>query len=174
MNRKPRTIAHRRKREQRTSYHKRIRTLMSRSPRFVVRLTNQKIIVQLITFAPQGDQCVVGIDSFRLKKLGWTSSCKNIPAAYATGFLLARDAVKKGVAEAVLDTGFRAGHKTGRIYAVLQGALDGGLKIPHGDNIFPTPERLQGKHLKSAASATIITLLAKIKQDTKQNNIKSK
>ena len=165
MNLKPRTIAHRRKREQRTSYHKRLRTLMSHQLRFVVRLTNQKIIVQLIRFVPQGDQCVLGIDSFQLKKLGWTTSCKNIPAAYATGFLFGRNALKKGLTEAVLDTGLKTGHKTGRIYAVLRGAVDAGLKIPYGDeSIFPSADRLQGKHLKSTAGAMITALIAKIKQ----------
>lgn len=124
---------------------------MARKPRFVVRVTNTKIIVQLIQFNIKGDQVLASADSSALAKLGWKYSCKNIPAAYLTGLLLGKKALGLGCTEAVLDTGFKGETKKSKIYAVMKGALDAGLNIPSGEGIFPDPERLQGKHIQSYA-----------------------
>ncbi len=153
---KPQTVPYRRKREQRTNYRKRIRLLLSGKPRLVVRITNQKIIAQLIEFAPHGDKVVAGLDSFCLRQMGWpasSASCKSIPAAYATGILTGKEAVRKGYQEAILDTGFKSAVRQGRIAAFLKGAVDAGMKIPVTSDtgeIFPSPERLNGQHLKKA------------------------
>ncbi len=141
------TVAYRRKREGKTNYRKRVRLLLSRKLRLVVRLTNQRVLGQVIEFHPQGDKVLAGVDSSSLKKKGWTGSCRNIPAAYVTGFLLGTVAKSKNCRQAVLDTGPRSGSP--RLYAFLCGAIDAGLDVPHDPAIFPSPERLQGKHLKN-------------------------
>src|SRR3989344_2841425 len=116
-NRKPRTVWFRRKREQKTNYTKRLYLLMSRKPRVVVRLTNTRVIAQVVRHAPTGDLVVVGVDSAALTKFGWNYSGKNLPAAYLTGLLLAKLALKKGITEAILDAGFRYPHPAGKVYA---------------------------------------------------------
>lgn len=116
-----------------------------------MRITNTRFIAQIAIFEPQGDKIITATDSFALKKFGWQGSCKNIPAAYATGILLGKKALQHHIKEAILDSGFKGGAPRGRVYALVKGALDSGLQIPHGEGIFPDDERLMGKHLKSAA-----------------------
>jgi len=150
VSRKPRTVLYRRKREAKTRYKKRLNILISKKPRLVARFTNRKVIAQLITFSEKGDKVLVGTDSFSLKKLGWDLSCKNIPAAYLTGYSLAKKAIAGDHKEAVFDTGFRSPKHRGRLYAFLKGALDAGLNLPHGEEeIFPEEAKLKGQHLKS-------------------------
>jgi len=153
IDRKPRTVSYRRKREQKTDYHKRLKLLVSKELRLVVRLTNQKIIGQLVRFLPAGDEVVLGTDSFALRALGWTYSCKNFPAAYLTGLLLGKRALEKGEKKAILDTGFRQTFPKGRVYAFLKGVIDAGLEVPYGEEekIFPTMERISGKHVEEYA-----------------------
>jgi len=153
MGNKPRTIMYRRKREGKTDFNKRLSLLLSHKPRLVVRFTNKKVIGQLVTFLEKGDKVAVGIDSSSIKKAGWNSSLKNIPATYLTGFILGKKAVKAGHKEAILDAGLRAPLRKGRIYAFLKGVVDGGLKVPYSEeNIFPDETRLSGQHLKSDSS----------------------
>ena len=157
---KPRTILYRRKREGRTNYTRRLKLLLSRKPRLVIRITNQRVIAQLVQFSPKGDKILVGADSFALKKLGWKHSCKNIPAMYLTGLLLAKKAMEKGHKEAILDVGLQNPKPRGKTYSFLKGVVDGGLTIPHDkEKIFPLQERLEGKHihLKSGSQPEDIT-----------------
>jgi len=150
--RRPKTVLYRRKRENKTSYPKRIKFLLSGKKRLVVRLTNNKIITQLVEFAAQGDKVLVSVDSSALKKLGWKYSCKNVPAAYLTGLLAGKKALEKGHKEAILDTGSGSPLHKGKIYAFLKGVLDAGLKVPHGsEEVFPTEERIKGEHIKQYA-----------------------
>jgi len=152
-NRKPRTVLYRRKRESRTNYGKRLKLLLSHQPRLVVRFTNQRVIGQIITFTPQGDKVHVATDSSALKKLGWNFSLKNMSAAYLTGMLLAKMALKKGQKNAILDTGFKTPLKKGKVTAFIKGVVDGGLDLPHGDDeMFPDEARISGKHVQDYAT----------------------
>jgi large subunit ribosomal protein L18 len=149
-NRKPRTVLFRRRREQKTDYKRRLSLLKSGKMRIVIRLTNQRIISQLVQFTTTGDNVLVAIDSFSLKKLGWKSSCKNIPAAYLTGLLVGKKVLEKGEKEAILDTGLVSPLKKSRIYAFLKGVLDAGLQVPNSsEEIFPDEKRIAGEHLKT-------------------------
>jgi len=87
-----------------------------------------------------------------LKKLGWTGSTGNLPAAYLTGYLAGKRAAAKGVTTAVLDLGRQHPTKGGRLFAVLKGLLDAGLQIPHDEGVLPDPERVQGAHLGGDAA----------------------
>ena len=79
---KPKQVLYRRKMEGRTNYSKRLSLLLSKKLRLVVRFTNQKVIAQVCEFNSQekGDKILAAVDSYALKKYGWTSSCKNLPA----------------------------------------------------------------------------------------------
>lgn len=131
-----------RKRLGKTNYYKRERLLKKGKPRLVARFTDHYIITQLIEYNPTGDKTLASAYSKELRDYGWKASFKNIPAAYLTGFLLGCKAKLK---EAVFDTGFRS--KGDRLYAVLKGAIDAGLKVPHDPKSFPLEERIKGKHI---------------------------
>lgn len=150
---KPQTVPFRRKREQRTNYKKRLHLLFSQKPRLAVRVTNTRIIAQIISFRPTGDIVTLGVDSLKLRTLGWAYSCQNLPAAYLTGLLIGKEALAKGVKEVILDTGVFVPHRNGRIYSFLKGAVDAGLRVPHSkEGIFPSVERISGKHIQDYAA----------------------
>ena len=58
-------------------------------------------------------------------------------------------AKKAKITSAVADTGLYSSTKGSVIYAVIKGAVDAGLDIPHSPKVFPSDERLQGQHTKS-------------------------
>ena len=151
--RKPKAVLYRRKREGKTNYKKRLKILLSRKARVVIRLTNQKVIAQVVQFHPEGDKVLVGVDSSALRGLGWKYSLKNLPAAYLTGLLIGKKAVEKKQEDAVLDTGNQSLLHGGKHFAFLKGLVDAGLQIKHGgENIFPTEERLTGAHVSTYAA----------------------
>jgi len=113
----------------------------------VVRRTLTKTIVQVAEYTPEGDRILAQATSQELTKMGWTTSVANVPAAYLTGLLAAKRAAAAGVEEAVLDGGLGKPTPGGKIYGVLQGALDGGLWVPHGEDILPDEDRIRGGHL---------------------------
>ena len=149
---KPKAVLFRRKREGKTNYNKRLLLLHSGKPRVVVRITNQKIISQLVKFSPKGDLVLAGTDSFGLKKLGWNYSCKNIPAAYLSGLMFGKLMLKGDHKEAILDTGYNSPLKKSKMYAFLKGLIDAGVDIPFGEeDIFPSEERIAGRDIKNYA-----------------------
>ncbi|MDP3734326.1 MAG: 50S ribosomal protein L18 [Nanoarchaeota archaeon] len=149
---KPRTVPYRRKRQQKTDYNKRLKLLISGKARLVVRFTNQRVIAQLVTFDVHGDKVIAGVDSFALRQLGWSFSCKNFPASYLTGFMLAKKVMAQGYKDAILDTGLRSPLHKGKMYAFLKGALDAGLNVPSTADVFPTEDQIQGKHIQNYAA----------------------
>ena len=158
----PRTVPYRRVRTQKTNYKKRLALLLSGKPRLVVRTPNSRVIGQLVSFHVQGDKIIAAADSFSLRKLGWSGSTMNTPAAYLTGLLLGKKGLSHGCKDAIVDTGFRSPAKKGKIYAFVKGVLDAGITIPHDPDIFPEQDRLQGKHLKSTISAQFTSVEQKI------------
>ncbi len=152
----------RRKREGRTNYKKRLALLKSGRPRLVVRKSNRHVVLQLVAYEPAGDRVLATVSSKQLLKHGWTHSTKSTPAAYLTGFLLAKRAKELEVTEAIVDLGFQK-HRAGTaIYAAVKGAIDAGLSIPVGEEIFPAGDRINGAHLTSAKPADVAALAAKL------------
>ncbi len=143
------TVRHRRRREGRTNYKKRLELLKGRQDRLVIRKTNKHIIMQLVRYSPDGDQVLLTANSKELEKKGWKHSLKSIPAAYLTGLIAGKKAKEKKAASAILDIGLYSPLKGSRIYAALKGAIDSGLKIPAGKEIFPGEKRLKGEHIAS-------------------------
>lgn len=141
------TIKYRRKREGKTNYKKRLNLLKSQTTRLIIRKTNTKITMQLIQYQPDGDKVITTTNSTELKKLGWTHSYKNIPAAYLTGLLMGKKAKEHKIQTAILDLGLNTPRKGSRIYSALKGIIDAEIKIPTNEEIFPTQERIQGEHI---------------------------
>ncbi len=137
----------RRRREGKTDYRKRLALLKSGMTRLVVRRTNTRMIIQFVNFEENGDKVLLTVTSDMLKNYGWNGSYKNIPAAYLAGYLAGKKALEKGIEEAVLDIGMHYAHPGSRIFAVLKGLLDAGIYVPHGEDIFPSDERIAGKHI---------------------------
>jgi large subunit ribosomal protein L18 len=162
MTRKTRINYHR-KSQGKTDYKKRLTLLKSRSERLVIRRSNKYLIAQIVQYEPDGDKTIVGVSSKELQKFDWKNSCKNIPACYLTGLLLAKKANAKKISSAILDLGLQSPAKGSRLYAVLKGVIDGNISVPCSDKIFPPEERLNGKYLSDKISKDIETIKLKIK-----------
>ena len=144
-------VPHRRRREGKTDYKKRLRLLKSKTTRLIVRKSANNIVCQLTNYTKTGDIVVTSSSSQELKNFGWTFHTGNLPAAYLTG-LLCGVRGKEKTKKAILDTGLFPSVGGTRIYSALKGAVDGGLEVPHSEEIFPSPERLNGKHIVDYAA----------------------
>jgi large subunit ribosomal protein L18 len=143
----------RRRRENKTDYKSRFHMLKSEKPRLVVRITNKYVIAQIVESDIAQDKVISKVTSKDLLSKGWpkekAGSLKSLPAAYLTGFMLVKN-LKTKIAEAIFDIGLQRNIKGSRIYAVLKGATDAGLKIPHNPETLPSDERLtQNEKLKT-------------------------
>jgi len=138
-----------RRRKGLTDYRKRLKLVKSGLPRLVIRRTNRYIIVQLTRSKAGGDNTVITITSKKLAEYGWRGSFKNITAAYLTGFLAGKLALSKGIEEAIVDIGLHSAVYGSRLFAAVKGAIDAGLEIPAGEEVFPPEERIRGEHIKN-------------------------
>lgn len=163
---------YRRRREGKTDYAQR-RMLVKQDKnkystakyRLVVRVTNSKVICQIIFATIQGDRVVAAADSTELTRYGIPVGLKNYAAAYATGLLVARRLLKSvGLDESfegkkvatgdeyhvaedfegerrpfrcVLDIGLQRTTVGARVFGALKGAADAGLDIPYSVKRFP-------------------------------------
>lgn len=143
------TVKFRRRRAGKTNYHNRLALLISRKPRLVIRKTNKYIICQIINYTEKGDKVIASVHSKELVKAGWKHSCNNISAAYLTGIAIANAAKKAKVSDVILDAGLYHSTKGSVIYAALKGAVDSELNIPHNPEVFPSEDRILGKHTKA-------------------------
>ena len=142
-------VKFRRRREGKTDYRRRLALLKGGKTRLVVRRTNTRTIVQFVDYHTGGDVVRAQAVSSELKKYGWTSAHPNTPSSYLVGLLAGKRAAQAGVEEAVLDLGLAQAVTGGGLFAALKGAIDGGVEVPHGDDVMPDEDRLKGAHLKS-------------------------
>lgn len=137
----------RRRFEAKTDYKARLALLKSEKPRLVVRKTNRYVVVQIVKTDIAQDKVIVGSSSKILLTKGWPTelagSLKSLSAAYLTGFIIGKSAQKAGIKGAILDAGMHINVKNSRIYAVLKGAVDSGLDIPHSDEVLPEMESIK-------------------------------
>ena len=132
-----------------TDYRKRLKLLRSESPRLIVRPTGRGIVVQAAEYAPEGDMVLATVNANTLKKtLGLSGN--NSQVAYISGYYLGMKAASKGVEYAVVDTGRFRLTRGGRISCAIKGAVDAGLEINVSEEILPSEDRIQGKHLKNS------------------------
>jgi large subunit ribosomal protein L18 len=142
-------VPFRRRRDGMTDYRTRLKLLKSGRPRAVVRFSRGRVLVTVTTYDPKGDRIVAAAESAELPKIGYPEhGLVSTPAAYLTGYLAGMRAQRAGHAKAVLDAGLRKPARGGRLLGALKGLLDAGVDIPHGEGGFPTPDRLNGTHLR--------------------------
>jgi large subunit ribosomal protein L5e len=163
----------RRRREGKTDYYARKRLIIQdknkySTPkyRFVPRVTNTKVVCQVIYATIEGDRVYASAESSELKRWGVEAGLANYAACYATGLLVGRRLLAKAgldkiyagakktdgenyVVEkewkegqrkpfkAVLDVGLTRTTNGNRIFGCLKGAVDGGLNVPHSNRRFP-------------------------------------
>ena len=142
-------VPFRRRREGRTDYRQRQRLLRGRKPRAVVRLSLKNTAIQFVKYDDKGDEVLATASSKELTNMGWTGSTGNIPAAYLTGYLAGKRAMKQGIEEAVLDIGLKEPVKGAGCFAALKGMLDAGVAIPHGEEVIPAEDRIKGRHISN-------------------------
>ena len=157
----------RRKRERKTDYKNRIGLLKSGRPRVSVRKTNKFLVVQLIKSSEAKDKVVMGVNSKELLSQGldkkFENPLKSIPAAYLTGYIVGKKIVEKlKDKEVILDLGLQKTLAGSRLYGVLKGLVDAGVNIPCDEKVFPSEERISGKHLKEDVQKAFENLKSKI------------
>lgn len=157
-------VKFRRVRSGRTDYRARKQLLISKKPRLVIRKSLKNTRVQIIVPSKTGDVTLVSANTNDLKKYGYTGGTGNITSAYLTGLLLGYRAKKTGQKEAILDAGLYHTTKGGRLFAALKGAVDAGMEIPHNPEIFPSQERITGKHIDAYRKTNISEQFEAVKQ----------
>lgn len=99
----------------------------------------------------QGDFILASAYAHELPNYGIKVGLTNYAAAYCTGLLCARRVLTNlgldktefneedgpRAFKAFLDVGLRRTTTGAKIFAVMKGAVDGGLNVPHGDKRFP-------------------------------------
>jgi len=153
---------YRRKKEGRTDYKKRLKLLSSKKTRLVVRKSLKNIAAQIIEYHQKADKTITSANTRELIKLGWKTARKNTPSAYLLGLIIADKAKKRKITEAILDIGLAKSTKNSIQFALLKGAVDGGLKIPHSKDLLPDEKRLTGGHIKNFDVETFKNIKTKL------------
>lgn len=136
----------RRRKEAKTDYNARFNMLKADLPRLVVRKSNRYILAQIVSSEIAQDKVLFKVSSKDLLENGWPKekegSLKSLQAAYLTGFLVAKKSKGK-IKNVILDSGLIRNVSGSRIYALLKGALEGGLEIPHNPECLPSDDRMK-------------------------------
>ncbi|MFZ3058888.1 MAG: 50S ribosomal protein L18 [Candidatus Methanoperedens sp.] len=157
-------VKFRRVRDGKTDYRARKQLLISKKPRLVVRKSSKNTLAQIVIPSASGDVTLVSANTSELKKYGYTAGTGNIASAYLAGLLLGHRAKKTGQKEAILDTGLYHTTQGGRLFAALKGAVDAGLDIPHDPAIFPSDDRIMGKHIDKYRKTNVAEQVEAVKQ----------
>lgn len=163
-------VKFRRRREEKTNYAKRLKLLLGKKPRIVFRKSNKKVLLQAIEFNPIGDKTICETSSLELKKFGWNASKKNLPASYLTGLLFGLKAKKTGLKEGIFDLGLLTPIHGSGAFAALKGIIDNGISIKASEEVFPSEERITGKHISEHSKNNSIL---KMFEETKKNILNS-
>jgi large subunit ribosomal protein L18 len=155
-------MPYRRKQEGRTDYRRRLVLLKSGLPRLVIRASNKSIQAQLVKYEPDGDRVLATARATDLRKLGWKSATGNTPTAYLTGVLLAKRVKGKADGDIIVDIGLHTHHPGGRIYAVVKGAIDGGLSVRVSAETLPSDERATGAHIDEGLAKDVEAMKSQI------------
>ena len=154
--------------ENKTNYKKRLILLKSKIPRLVVRKTNRYLIIEIIESKHAQDYVESFVSTKELLNYGWpkemSNSLKSVTAGYLAGLLIGK---KTKIKEMILDSGLIENTKGSRVYAVVKGISDAGIKIPYKKEILPDENRIQGKHLKNNFSNNFNKIKEKIIPFTK-------
>jgi large subunit ribosomal protein L18 len=158
---------YRRRRSGETDYRRRLKLLKSGKARAVVRVSNTRVVCQVVSWMDDGDKVELSVTGDDLvSRYGWpeANSRKNIPASYLVGYALGKSALAAGHDEAVLDIGLAASSNGNRVFAALKGMVDAGLEIPHGDSVLPVEDRLNGAHIDESYASVVEATKSKIEE----------
>ncbi|MCJ7450180.1 MAG: 50S ribosomal protein L18 [Candidatus Nanohaloarchaeota archaeon QJJ-9] len=158
-------VPHRRRREKKTDYKKRLELLKSGKPRAVVRESNNHMRVQLVLYNRKDDKTQASAFSGDLEEFGWEHHTGNLPAAYLTGFLAGKRALEEGLDEAVVDIGLQNNHHGSRIYSAIKGLVDAGMDINADGKAFPSEERCRGEHIEEFKNNGITENFEEVKSE---------
>lgn len=125
-----------------TDYKARMTLLKGNKPRIVARITNRYAVAQYVESKEAQDFVITSVNSKELANFGIGKEdlgrLKSIPACYLTGYLLGMKIKEKGKKEeGVFDIGLKRSTKGSRVYAVLRGVLDAGIKVPFSKDMLP-------------------------------------
>ncbi|VVB51304.1 50S ribosomal protein L18 [uncultured archaeon] len=157
-------VRYRRARSGRTNYKHRLNSLKGGMPRLVIRRTGHHIRAQIINYERAGDVVLAQASSDDIRKLGWSNALVNSPTAYLVGLLIAVRAKNAQVEEAIIDLGLSRSIKGNRLYAVVKGAVEGGLNVPHDKEALPSDDRTSGKIIDAYRKTHLTEDVAKIKE----------
>jgi len=140
-------LPRRRRLQKKTDYKARFNLLKSEKPRLVIRKTNRYLIAQIVESEIAQDKTIVRVSTKDLLTKGWpkdkSGSLKSLPACYLTGFLIGKLAQDKKIKSPILDIGMNRSIHKSRLFALLKGAVDSGLDVPHDPKALPSPEDLE-------------------------------
>ena len=135
-------IPYKRKREGKTNYPKRLQMLVSRKHRLVIRKTLAGMIVQVVSYEPNGDKILVSAYARDLKKHGVPKINSNITIAYLTGFLCGVRAKQNKITSGIVDLGLQKAHPKGKLFAAVRGLRDAGIDVAADEKMFPDDSRI--------------------------------
>ncbi len=167
------TVKYRRKLSGKTDYKARRVLLSANKPRLVIRKSLKYITVQLIQYIPEGDKVLISTSSKELTKLGWNFSTKNTPAGYLTGLLCGKKALAKKFDAAVIDLGRQTTNKGNKLFAVIKGLKDAGIKLSINEKIFPSDDRIKGTHIISYSKEAKNNQFVKLKKTVQFDKMES-
>ncbi|KAA0200244.1 hypothetical protein HAZT_HAZT008318 [Hyalella azteca] len=130
----------------------------------IARISNRDVTAQIAYARIEGDIVIMSAYSHELPKYGVKVGLTNYAACYCTGLLLARRILTKfhladkypgqtevdgemycvediekgpGAFRAHLDVGLARTTTGAKVFAVMKGAVDGGIDVPHSEKRFP-------------------------------------
>lgn len=154
-------VQFRRKREGKTNYKKRLKLLLSKKPRLVIRRSNKNVYTQIVEYQSVGDKVVLSANLNELKKMGWDMG-NNTASSYLTGILIGKKLIDKKIDAVVTDFFGVESVKGSKIYALLKGVKDSGFDINVDEGMFPSEDRITGKHINDNVVKKVEELKKKI------------
>ena len=149
-----------------TDYKQRLGFLKSKLVRVVIRKSNNNTLVQFLESSLSSqDKVITSAKSNILKKeFKVDIHSGNIVSAYLTGYISGLRFLKnsKSKKECIVDFGLQKKMIGGRLFSAVKGIIDSGVKLKCSDGVFPSEDRLLGKHLKDKSVSTKID---KIKEE---------
>ena len=159
-------LKYKRRRTGETDYRRRLKLLRGEMPRAVVRVSNSRVIAQIVAYEKHGDKFVAQTNSAELRNHGWPmdASIKSVPSAYLTCFSLGKKALAAGIDEAVLDIGLAASTRGNRVFSALKGMIDAGPWLPHSEDVLTSEERVNGTHISDSLASSVESTRSKIEE----------
>ena len=149
----------RRRTEGKTDYRKRLILLTGDAHRLVVRKSNRYILLQIIDSVQARDSVRATFSTKDLISEGWpkdkAGSLKSIGAAYLVGYALGKKVTGTIKGRVILDSGLTPHTKGSRMYAVIKGFSDAGMKINFSESVIPTKEKIEKEEFFKKVKANI-------------------